>query len=150
VYRQYDVKHAPVFSDQGVAVTYTDWHYYVFDANETGAHLNPYEDKLTLVNVPLVAIFTTLVKPTLPDDEWWEMLVFDLIATHTNASLFKTGLHANETIFGYTDPTLEFLASVQHVPTTMFKLQANYSSVADAAHRIMVGVRLHVRDYVCV
>lgn len=163
---------------------------------------DPFNDRLVLVNTPLMVrprrarkpcvrlliraakntnnkkrkkgIYKTVVNPIDANDEWWQMLVFDLITTlelqfdcfrlslffyltvafasYTNASLFVSGISPNQTIFGYQDPTLTFLSSiqvwanvkkkklrrtltsvsfstfVQPIPSTLFQLQANYST----------------------
>jgi hypothetical protein len=139
VYREFVVRSEDlVFSADRTKAEYTYWEFYQFDRNRTAPHLDPYADRLTLVNVPLLSVLKILAPDDSPAvDRWWQMLVFDLIASATNASLFVRDLAPNASAYGYTDPTLVFLRRLvpDLIPFVDHGLQVNDSSPAAAKAR---------------
>jgi hypothetical protein len=139
VYREFTVRSADlVFSPDRTKATYTYWEFFQFDRNRTAPHLDPYTDRLTLANVPLLSVLKILAPDNSPaEDRWWQMLVFDLIASATNASLFVRDVAPNASAYGYPDPTLVFLRRFvpNLIPFVDHGLQVNDTSPEAAKAR---------------
>ena len=139
VYRELLVRsHDLRFVDGGDKAEYTYWNYWTYDQNATGTGLDALGDRLTLPNLPLLAIYKKLLPDGTPDvDQWWRMLLFDLLAAATNASLFVRDVAPDASAYGYVDPTLLYLHSLAPdlVPVVSIALQINDTSPEAAAAR---------------
>jgi len=121
-YREIKYKFNITFDKNGREVSFKTYQYYIFDEATTIG--NPFTDIITTVNLPLIGIFSTF-------ENWWEKLAMGAIASITNASLF-TQQPVNSLIFGYKDPTLEYLHELSPDVNPVFQLQVNHTSMENA------------------
>ncbi len=88
------------FNEDGSQVTWREWEYFVWDPSTSFPGADPWNDTVTIVNVPYQAVLGAFQFQSDDTNHWWEALLFDAMASVTNSTLFVTK-HPHDIIFGY-------------------------------------------------
>jgi len=122
-YREMNVYFNISFLEDGNKRSFRKWQYFLWDPAHSFPGANPEQDDVVVVNAPFQAVLGTLLK-TQTGGDWWETLLFDLLASASQSSLF-VNLTVEQLIWGYNDPLLSLVHTLNpEVPPT-FQLQAN-------------------------
>lgn len=117
-YRKYQVKFNISFGSDGDEVSFKTQNYYIFDPSTSKGSPT---DTLTTVNIPFQGVHQAFGR------KWYQELAFDVLVSSVGANMFvkKT---VQELCWGYQDPMLEIVSSVNPYVSADFGLQTNYTS----------------------
>jgi len=107
--------------------------YYIYDPSSSFTGASPTTDMLTVINVPFQAVNGILFFGGDENSDWWKSLVFDLLASYSNSSLFVR-VNAEGLIFGYKDNLLSIVSTLQPQTSPYFQLQVNQTSLSEAVN----------------
>lgn len=119
-YREHRFKANITWDNKNSTVTYNERQWFVFDPSTSCSSCDPFKDKVTTLNIPLITIENAI--KNISDTLDWKELFFD-----TLLKLFKDQLFPNRTVqellWGYPDPLLQEYAKLRtKLPFSLFNL----------------------------
>eukprot|EP01104_Vermistella_antarctica_P017998 TRINITY_DN6538_c0_g1_i1.p1 TRINITY_DN6538_c0_g1~~TRINITY_DN6538_c0_g1_i1.p1 ORF type:complete len:578 (+),score=110.87 TRINITY_DN6538_c0_g1_i1:159-1892(+) len=133
VYREWNVYYNVTFLENGTKVEYKTYKYFTYDAELSADGIDPLTDVVTTINVPFQAVLAGLAGGAGNQSVWYSALLFEAIASMKSIDSRLVEQYAvDDILFGYTDPLLEFVGTLQPGTPATFELQVNMTSLENS------------------